>query len=91
MSYKQSWLDLEAGMGGRLVLAGEPSDIKAQYDQLIQVLLPQLPKPSENVESKDGEVDGVKYRVYNPKGESGPLPIGVWTHGGGFMTGDLNR
>ena len=90
MSYKQSWLDFEKAAGGRIVLAGSPEDIKKQYDDLVQMLLPQLPKPSENVESKDGEVDGVKYRVYNPKGASGALPIAVWTHGGGFMTGDLN-
>lgn len=73
-----------------MVLGGSIENIRAQYDQLIQMLLPQLPKPSENVESKDGEVDGVKYRVYNPKGVSGPLPIAIWTHGGGYATGDLN-
>lgn len=52
--------------------------------------MPHAPKPSENVTSQDGDVDGVKYRVYNPKAASGPLPIFIWTHGGGFMTGDLN-
>lgn len=49
-----------------------------------------MPKPSENVTSQDGEVGGVKYRVYNPKEAQGSLPIFVWTHGGGYMTGDLN-
>lgn len=90
MSYKQSWLDFENNFGGRMVLGGSPENIKKQYDDLVAALMPHAPKPSENVTSKDGEVDGVKYRVYNPKEATGPLPIGIWTHGGGFMTGDLN-
>ena len=49
-----------------------------------------MPKPSENVTSRDGDVDGVKYRVYNAKGTSDKAPIFIWTHGGGYMTGDLN-
>lgn len=73
-----------------MVLAGSPAEIKGQYDALVQMLLPTMPKPSENVTSQDGDVDGVKYRVYNPKEASGSLPIFVWTHGGGYMTGDLN-
>jgi len=73
-----------------MVLAGSPADIKQQYEDLVAMLMPQMPKPSENVESKDGDIDGVKYRVYNPKGASGSLPIAIWTHGGGYMTGDLN-
>ena len=61
-------------------------------DQLIEMLIPLLPKPSDAVESKDGEVDGVKYRLYTPTeaAKSGPLPVGIWTHGGGWMIGDLN-
>ena len=51
-----------------------------------------MPPPSPNVDTKDGEVDGVKYRVYTPKEASGkgPLPVGVYTHGGGWLLGDLN-
>ncbi|KAK5080784.1 Telomerase-binding protein [Exophiala xenobiotica] len=90
MSYKQSWLDFEKASGGRIVLKGSPEEIKQQYEDLVAMLMPHMPKPSENVESKDGEVDGVKYRVYNPKNASGSLPIATWTHGGGFMTGDVN-
>lgn len=92
MSYAESWLELEKSLGGRMVLGGTPEEIRAQNDQLVQLLIPQLPPPSDAVESKDGEVDGIKYRLYTPKEASkqGPLPVGVWTHGGGWMTGDLN-
>merc|ERR1712000_799788 len=108
MAYLQSWLDvslpwpwhcsrsnnmqLEKSMGGRMVLKGSAEDIRAQIQQLIQILLPQLPPPSDAVESKDGEVDGIKYRLYTPKEASkqGPLPVAIRTHGGGWATGDLN-
>ncbi|KIY03174.1 uncharacterized protein Z520_01641 [Fonsecaea multimorphosa CBS 102226] len=85
-------LQLEKNLGGRMVMTGTPEEIRAQYDQLVGLLLPQLPPPSEAVESKDGEVEGIKYRLYTPKeaAKSGPLPVAIWTHGGGWMTGDLN-
>ncbi|KIV82066.1 hypothetical protein PV11_04202 [Exophiala sideris] len=92
MSYAQSWLDLEKELGGRMVMHGSADELRAMYDQLVAMLLPQAPKPSDAVESKDGEVDGIKYRLYSPKeaAKQGPLPVAIWTHGGGFVTGDLN-
>ncbi|KAK5129326.1 hypothetical protein LTR08_003584 [Meristemomyces frigidus] len=55
-----------------------------------QTLLQQMPKPSGNVECKDGEVDGVKYRLYWPKGATSELPTAIWAHGGGLMFGDID-
>ena len=57
---------------------------------LAQQLSAAAPPPSDAVTAEDGTADGVKYRLYKPKGASGPLPVGIWTHGGGFMTGDLD-
>lgn len=71
-------------------LKGTPDAIKAQYDRLVQMITPMLPPMPENVDVKEGDVDGIKYRTYTPKGEKGPFPIGIWTHGGGLMVGDLN-
>ncbi|KAK5942473.1 hypothetical protein PMZ80_005038 [Knufia obscura] len=90
MAYKQSWLDFEKASGGRIALAGSPLDIKKQSEDLAAALLPQAPKPSGNVEVKDEKVDGIPCKVYKPKGASGALPIAIWTHGGGYMTGDVN-
>lgn len=75
-----------------MVMHGTAEELRAQYDQLVALLLPQFPPPSDAVESKDGEVDGIKYRVYVPKEASkqGPLPVAIWTHGGGWVTGDIN-
>ena len=75
----ESWLELEKAMGGRAVLRGGPQEMRAQYDGLVQLLLPHYPAPSENVESKDGDVDGIKYRIYTPKSNKGGLPIGIWS------------
>ena len=59
--------------------------IKAQHDQIGQMLLPLLPAPSDAITTTDGEVHGVMYRIYTPNGSSKlePLPVGIWTHGGG--------
>jgi hypothetical protein len=50
------------------------------------------PPPTAAVSSVDGDVDGIGYRIYTPveAAKSGPLPVGLYTHGGGFVLGDLN-
>ena len=75
-----------------MVLKGTTEQIRAMNDSLIEMLLPQVPPPNDAVETKDDSVDGVKYRIYIPKeaAKQGPLPVGVYTHGGGYMLGDLN-
>ena len=79
MPYAQSWLQLEEATGGRAILKGSVAEIRGMNDALIQALLPQLPKPSENVESKDGQADGVPYRLYWPKGATSELPTAIWS------------
>lgn len=88
--YAKSWLDWESASGGRSVLGGTWQNIREQYDELTKALMPMLPKFSENVDVKEGDVEGIKYRIYTPKGATGPMPTAVWFHGGGFMVGDLN-
>jgi hypothetical protein len=85
-------IQLEKSLGTRPVLAGTVEEIRAGYSDLLAMLAPQMPKPSDAVSTKDGEVDGVKYRVYTPveAAKSGPLPVGVYTHGGGLVVGDLD-
>lgn len=40
----------------------------------------------------NGFIHGVGYRIYTPKctNGSGPLPLGVFMHGGGFTLGGLD-
>jgi versiconal hemiacetal acetate esterase len=78
-------------MGARVVINGTAEEIRAQYHQLMAIVLPQYPAPSDAVKSDYGQVEGIKYRLYIPKAAaaSGPLPVAIWTHGGGLVTGDV--
>ena len=55
--------------------------------------MPLLPAPNDAVATNDGDVDGVKYRIYTPKeaSRSGPLPVGIWTHAGGWVIGSIDQ
>ena len=68
MPLAKSWLDWEEAAGGRATLKGTPDEIKGMYDQLVQALIPMMPAPNENVDVVEGDVDGIKYRTYTPKG-----------------------
>jgi versiconal hemiacetal acetate esterase len=59
---------------------GTPDEMKAMYAQLVAMLFPNMPPRSEGIEVKEGDVEGVKYRMYIPKeaAKSGPLPVGIW-------------
>ncbi|RJE27049.1 alpha/beta hydrolase fold protein [Aspergillus sclerotialis] len=86
------WLKLEQKLGGRSVLQGSPEEIRVQYNSITSLAATTQPPASPNVIVKDQEVEGIKCRVYTPLGSNGqgPLPVGVYTHGGGFVCGDLN-
>ena len=74
------------------MLKGTIKEIRQGYDDLITMLAPQMPKPSDAISAKDREVEGIKYRVYTPieASKSGPLPVGIYSHGGGMIVGDLD-
>lgn len=83
---------VEKSLGGRSALGGTTEEMRAQFAGLVEFLLPQYPKPSDKVTTRDGSTDGVNYRIYTPTkaAQKGPLPVGVWTHGGGLMIGNLD-
>lgn len=91
MSYKKSWLDVEEALGGRSTIAGTPAEIKARSRASKAYLERWIPKRADAVEVTEGEVKGVGYRKYRPaEAPMKPLPVGIWAHGGGWMTGDLD-
>lgn len=50
-----------------------------------------FPPPDPSVQSDDRIItDGLRVRVYMPKGYSGGSPVGVYFHGGGWAMGDLD-
>jgi len=70
-------------------MRGPPLDAWAKFAGLIQMLAPHFPPPSGKVETRNGDVDGIGYRIYTPKEHDGSLPLVIFTHGGGFILGDL--
>jgi versiconal hemiacetal acetate esterase len=85
-------LQLEEVLGGRTALKGTAEEFRAQFDGLLGMLAPLYPPPTDAVSTKDGDVDGIAYRIYTPvaASKSGPLPVGLYTHGGGFVVGNLD-
>jgi versiconal hemiacetal acetate esterase len=79
MSLSESWLGLEAATGGRQPMRGPPHDARAKFAGLIQMLAPFFPPPSGNVETRNGDVDGIGYRIYTPKEHNGSLPLVVFS------------
>ena len=59
-----------------MALNGSPEKIRAQVDGLVQILLPQMPAPNDACDVKEGDVGGIKRRLYMPKetAKGGPLP-----------------
>lgn len=55
------------------------------------MLASQMPPPDTSIATKDETVDGVSIRIYTPEGAEGKkLPVGVFTHGGGYICGNLD-
>lgn len=80
MPLRESWLELETAMGGRAVLHGTVPEMRATFGGIHQMLQPLYPSASGNVDAKDGDVDGIKYRVYTPKDHrTGGLPLAMWS------------
>jgi versiconal hemiacetal acetate esterase len=51
----------------------------------------EFPPPDPGVQTEDRTItDGLKVRIYMPKGYSGGSPVGVYYHGGGWAMGDLD-
>ena len=76
------------------MLKGTVAELRQGFDDLVAMVTPQMPKPSDAVSTTDGDVEGIKYRIYTPveaskKDDGGLLPVGVYTHGGGFVMGNL--
>lgn len=58
--------------------------------ELFKTWVPDGPVPGEErLDIVDVEIDGVRLRVYRPKGAAGDLPGILYLHGGGFCIGDI--
>jgi versiconal hemiacetal acetate esterase len=46
--------------------------------------------PDSKVSIKDISIEGINCRIYSPVSQRAPRPVGIYTHGGGFISGDLD-
>jgi len=79
MPLQESWLAFENATGGRTALRGGPQEARATFAELLEQLRSLYPPPSGNVEVREGDVDGTKYRTYTPKGHKDHLPLAIWS------------
>ncbi|KAL1998225.1 hypothetical protein VTN02DRAFT_6622 [Thermoascus thermophilus] len=101
--YTDEWLQLEHALGTRPCLRGTALEMREQYSGLVAALESQLPPVSDAVQTTDGVVEHVPYRIYTPAGTASTtaaaagaaaaaagLPIALYTHGGGFVAGSID-
>ena len=72
--------------------APEPSSLEEAREQYAAACLTYV-GPAEPVERvSDEDADGVRVRVYVPKGaaDDEPLPLVLWIHGGGWILGTID-
>ena len=78
MPYTESWLKLEEEAGGRSSLKGTPEELRQGWAELSKVLLPAWPQPSDNVSSRDEQLNGVHCRIYTSR-DARPRAVGLWS------------
>lgn len=85
-------IQLEQALGARPVLQGSALEMRAQFNGLAEALGPQYPPPSPAVQTTEYAVNGLKVRVYSLKASSPeiPQPVGIYSHGGGYVMGSLD-
>jgi versiconal hemiacetal acetate esterase len=74
------------------VLQGSAKEIQDQFNGLMTLLAANRGPVDSKVLTVDMTVEGVKLkcRVYSPMSQRESRPVGVYTHGGGFICGDLD-
>ncbi|MFP6640545.1 MAG: alpha/beta hydrolase, partial [Myxococcota bacterium] len=88
-------LDPQAKLVLDAMTAGPPMDLTAGVDQLraqfAEMSLPSDPTPVASAENRSlpGPNGEIPIRIYTPEG-SGPHPVLVYFHGGGWVIGDLD-
>ena len=100
MTWYSSWPEpggkgLDPKVSLALSVQGPAPDYRSQGPTLVRTNFNQLaakvPKPDEPLESvESGKTGaGVPVRIYRPQG-TGPFPICLYFHGGGWVVGDLD-
>lgn len=84
----QALVEQMAEAGGPPITDMAPDDARAMY-RAMQPVLPDVPVGAVADRTVPGPAGEIPVRVYTPEG-SGPFPLLVWFHGGGWVIGDLD-
>ncbi|OJJ65608.1 hypothetical protein ASPBRDRAFT_35807 [Aspergillus brasiliensis CBS 101740] len=90
VTFTEEWLQLEQSLGARPLLQGSAREIRDQFNSLMTLLAANRAPAGPKVLTVDMTIEGVKCRVYSPISQKESHPVGVYTHGGGFICGDLD-
>jgi acetyl esterase len=99
MTWFSSWPEpagkgLDPKVALALSVGGPAPDYRAQGPALVRtnfnLLAAKVPKPDERLKSVENAKtgSGVPMRIYRPEG-TGPFPLCLYFHGGGWVVGDL--
>ncbi|KAL3442012.1 Alpha/Beta hydrolase protein [Aspergillus insuetus] len=84
------WAPVKHFVRGRPVLQGSAEEIRNQFNGLMTLLVVSRAPTDSKVLTVDMTIEGVNCRVYSPISQKESRPVGVYTHGGGFICGDLD-
>ena len=89
--YADEWLAFEDASGGRFCCSGSGLDVREQFNGLQGQLMSQIPPPTDEVVTADYTTDqDVPVRVYKPADAPLGLPLGLYIHSGGWVSGSVD-
>ena len=89
--YADEWLAFEEATGGRFCCSGSGLDVREQFNGLQANLMSQIPPPTVDVVTAEYKTDeDVSVRVYKPANSPLGLPLGLYIHSGGWVSGSID-
>ena len=89
--YADEWLAFEEATGGRFCCTGSGLEVREQFNGLQAQLMSQIPPPTDEVVTANYSTDeNVPVRVYKPANAPLGLPLGLYIHSGGWVSGSVD-
>ena len=86
----QSFVDAVAAQGGQPLYTLSYADARQVLEQAQSGAVPKAPADAEETQLPVGPTGAVSVRVYRPVGATGPLPVVMYFHGGGWVLGSAH-
>jgi acetyl esterase len=89
-SKTQAFVDALAAQGGKPLYELSYTDARKLLEDAQAIPVVKLPADVEEKVLPAGPTGEVSVRIYRPKNAQGPLPVVIYTHGGGWILGSKN-